>query len=229
MTKPTRKRASKKQKKSTKRIASPAWDCEDSSLPEGSQDPHTPPAAHNASLSQAPSGSSSQQHQDSALQSQQPISDLRQSQNAKGAPWKPWQDRFLASEVDKLRPFLQPAGPLRKAAWNELAKVLLEDSKALGPESMIDRTGEACRSRFARLLDAQKVRQHLVFMRALLTRSDFQQANDTRSLQKTGTDEEVNGFIEVNHYYSAFGTAILTNPNRFSIDHVSATLIAQKL
>ncbi|KIJ48870.1 hypothetical protein M422DRAFT_247235 [Sphaerobolus stellatus SS14] len=100
----------------------------------------------------------------------------RQARNAKNPHWQPWQDRFLAKVVFTYRPFLVDRREVA-AAWDELAQRLLEDSRSQGPRSVIDRTGGACRTRFKRLIRTHKI-------------------NETKSLQKTGTDEEVSDHIK---------------------------------
>ncbi|KAJ6568690.1 hypothetical protein B0H19DRAFT_1349307 [Mycena capillaripes] len=99
-----------------------------------------------------------------------------QSQNARSPPWLAWQDRSLIQEVDRLRPFNAPRGDAAKNAWDTLAVELRKNRNANG--SVINRTGAACRARFQKLVKAHK-------------------ADQTRSLQKTGTDEEVDEHIEL--------------------------------
>ncbi|KIJ40479.1 hypothetical protein M422DRAFT_256740 [Sphaerobolus stellatus SS14] len=94
------------------------------------------------------------------------------TQNAKSPKWLPWQDRFLAREVFAHRPFLAGQHKI-SAAWDTLAAKMKEDS---GDE--IERTGSACRTRFKLLIKHQK-------------------KNETRSLQKTGTNEEIDDHIKV--------------------------------
>ncbi|KIJ47935.1 hypothetical protein M422DRAFT_248517 [Sphaerobolus stellatus SS14] len=60
-------------------------------------------------------------------------------------------------------------------AWEQLADTLRKDSRRTG--TMIERTGPACRQRFKKILQAHK-------------------QNETRSLQKTGTDEEVDEHVQ---------------------------------
>ncbi|KAJ7849026.1 hypothetical protein B0H13DRAFT_2361530 [Mycena leptocephala] len=99
-----------------------------------------------------------------------------QSQNARNPPWLAWQDRSLVQEVYRLRPFNAPRGDAAKNAWDTLAVELLKNSNANG--SAINRTGAACRARFQKLVKGHK-------------------ADQTRSLQKTVTDEEVDEHIEL--------------------------------
>ncbi|KIJ43671.1 hypothetical protein M422DRAFT_252912 [Sphaerobolus stellatus SS14] len=96
-------------------------------------------------------------------------------QNAKSPHWQAWQDRYLAKEVFAERPFL--VGHRGAAsAWDALAAKLLED--IMRDESVIDRTGAACRGRFRRLVKAHN-------------------KDNTRSLQKTGTDEQVDEHVKI--------------------------------
>ncbi|KAJ7602476.1 hypothetical protein B0H17DRAFT_1222775 [Mycena rosella] len=85
----------------------------------------------------------------------------------------PWQDRLLIQEVEKHRPFTAARGDATRDAWAALAVELLKDSAING--TAVDRTGPACLARFQKLL----------------------KAHNTKSLQKTGTDEEVNQHIEL--------------------------------
>ena len=68
----------------------------------------------------------------------------------------PWQDRFLAQEVYKHRPFEAGRGKEREA-WDFMAEELRKDSSKQGPKSVISRNGEACRARMTRLIEAHKV------------------------------------------------------------------------
>lgn len=77
-----------------------------------------------------------------------------------GPRWLPWQDRFLAQETYKHRPFEAGRGK-EGDAWGCLAEELKNDSRKQGAKSMIDRTGEACRARMYRLLAAHRVRVDL--------------------------------------------------------------------
>lgn len=70
--------------------------------------------------------------------------------------WLPWQDRFLAQEVYKLRPFSAGKGK-EGEAWDNLAEDLRKDSERQGQKSLISRTGMACRARMKKLLDVHRV------------------------------------------------------------------------
>ena len=73
--------------------------------------------------------------------------------------WLPWQDRYLAQEVLKHRPFAAGRGN-EGSAWVTLAEELRKDSGRQGLQSVIDRTGEACRARMKLLLQAHQVRHN---------------------------------------------------------------------
>lgn len=74
-----------------------------------------------------------------------------------GSPrWLPWEDRFLAQEVYKHRPFAAGHGK-EGVAWEVLAEELRKDSEKQGPRSTISRTGEACRARMKLLIAAHRV------------------------------------------------------------------------
>ena len=74
----------------------------------------------------------------------------------RGPRWLPWQDRYLAQEVYRHRPFAAGRGK-DGDAWNKLAQELKQDSEKQGPKSVIARTGEACKARMKRILDAHRV------------------------------------------------------------------------
>ncbi|KAK6996171.1 hypothetical protein R3P38DRAFT_2800193 [Favolaschia claudopus] len=100
--------------------------------------------------------------------------DAKQSQKARSPRWLPWEDRYLAQQAEKLRLFAQ-RGDERRKAWDGLAVDLLKASTINGKP--INRTGPACRARLEKLLDAQRREQ-------------------TRSLQLTGTNQEVDDHLE---------------------------------
>ncbi|KDQ23595.1 hypothetical protein PLEOSDRAFT_171138 [Pleurotus ostreatus PC15] len=127
---------------------SPAWDCEQGSLPDDS--------------SQTPEDTTSQ----------------RQSKNARSPRWLPWQDRHLIKEVDNVRPFDEPNTKMVTKAWETLAETLRQHTALEGPQSVIDRTAYACRKRFEKLIQSHK-------------------RDETRSLQSTGTNEEVDAHVEL--------------------------------
>lgn len=85
-----------------------------------------------------------------------------QAKNASSPHWAPWQDRLLAQQAIILQPFLKPPRQI-KAAWEALAETLLEESTKLGPYSIIERSGDSCRSRFDRLVKYQRVRYSVWF------------------------------------------------------------------
>ncbi|KAJ6454240.1 hypothetical protein C8R47DRAFT_1228742 [Mycena vitilis] len=130
----------------------------------------TSPAQSHASPTSEPSNNDDE--------SDDPASPLNstQSHNARSGRWIPWQDRLLIQEVEQHRPFEAERGDPTKDAWASLAVKLLQDSTTNG--TPVDRTGAACLARFQKLLKAHNKDQ-------------------TRSLQKTGTDEEVNQHIEL--------------------------------
>ncbi|KIJ33505.1 hypothetical protein M422DRAFT_264435 [Sphaerobolus stellatus SS14] len=149
------------------RQTSPTWECENGTLPDNDSRPSSPSPTDDVSHE---SGSDSERSEAFAG-SEVENSKIR---NAKSPNWLPWQDRFLVREVFKHRPFLK-SRPEVVSMWNFVARKLKEDSKHDG--SVIDRTGPACRRRFKRLIHAHR-------------------KSETRSLQKTGTNEEVNSHIE---------------------------------
>ncbi|KAF8206637.1 hypothetical protein K438DRAFT_1962971 [Mycena galopus ATCC 62051] len=108
-------------------------------------------------------------------------SDHARSQNAQNASsqrWKPWQDRILVTQIDADRPFLHRKAAERKAAWNATANTVNASLAKSAKNTVVSRTGEACRVRFNLLMKKFK-------------------SDEARSLQKTGTDEEVNEFIQI--------------------------------
>ncbi|KAJ6484797.1 hypothetical protein C8R45DRAFT_1098945 [Mycena sanguinolenta] len=116
-----------------------------------------------------------------------------QAQNARSPPWQPWQDRLLITQVDADRPF-QQLRRSRRSAWDATADSMGSASAQQGPNSYFTRSGEACKARFKFLAKKYKVRQ--TYERQI---SDFYpvKADQARSLQKTGTDEEIDGFMEL--------------------------------
>ncbi|KAK6989009.1 Myb-like domain-containing protein [Favolaschia claudopus] len=102
--------------------------------------------------------------------------DAKQSQKARSPRWLPWEDRYLAQQAEKLRLFAPQRGDERRKAWDGLAVDLLKASTINGKP--INRTGPACRARLEKLLDAQRREQ-------------------TRSLQLTGTNQEVDDHPEL--------------------------------
>ncbi|KIJ31629.1 hypothetical protein M422DRAFT_266657 [Sphaerobolus stellatus SS14] len=148
---------------------SPSWDCETGPLPLN-EDPTESDVVH----AESPKSPSPPCLFDSSESINEVQAVGRQSTNAQSPRWLPWQDRFLASEVLKHKPFQEPRRDTQKA-WKNLADELRKDSRSVGTE--IGRTGSACRARFYKILDGHR-------------------KNETRSLQKTGTDEEVDEHVE---------------------------------
>ncbi|KIO15655.1 hypothetical protein M407DRAFT_207714 [Tulasnella calospora MUT 4182] len=91
--------------------------------------------------------------------------------HGRGRGWLPWQDRLLITEAKALRTFLAPHGS-KSQAWEELAAVLKE--KSLGK---VTRSGPTCKARFSKLIKAHR-------------------ANETRSLQATGKNEEIDEHVQ---------------------------------
>ncbi|KAJ7725538.1 hypothetical protein B0H16DRAFT_1736055 [Mycena metata] len=145
---------------------------EDRESPEKELNPFIP--THSESPSPVPSGVSN--HEDQEDDGTNPALSAVQSQNARSPPWLPWHDRALITEAEKHRPFNAARGDASRNAWETLAVELLKSSTLNG--TPINRTGAACRARFQKLVKAHK-------------------GDETRSLQKTGTDEEVNEHTEV--------------------------------
>ncbi|KIJ38363.1 hypothetical protein M422DRAFT_259023 [Sphaerobolus stellatus SS14] len=148
---------------------SPTWDCEHGSLPASEDSNHG-----NTVQSKFEKSTSPDMDEDSPSSIEQMHTGNRQSKNASSPRWLPWQDRFLASEALNLRPFLKSRQDTREA-WEHLAVTLHVDSKRCGTE--INRTGPACRHRFEKIIDSHR-------------------KEETRSLQKTGTNEEVDEHIQ---------------------------------
>jgi hypothetical protein len=125
-----------------------------------------------------------------------PSPESKQVRNARNPKWAPWQDRFLAAEALKHRPFLEARGAPIQAAWDSLATSMGEDSAREG--TVITRTGSACRARFKVLMDAFDVCGVSLSLFVLLLINGLQK-DEARSLQKTGTNKEVNDHIEVSN------------------------------
>jgi hypothetical protein len=112
--------------------------------------------------------------------------------NTRSPHWMPWQDRYLAQAVDQVRPFLLPLAE-REEGWNRTAEVLLQDSRAVGERSTIDRSGSACKNRFMRMMKDHKVRYGALQLHSHLT---CFQKGETESRMKTGAVEEVSAHIK---------------------------------
>ncbi|KIJ45993.1 hypothetical protein M422DRAFT_250416 [Sphaerobolus stellatus SS14] len=154
------------------RNTSPTWECETGSLPqdtEKSTSPSPSPSPSHSSIATTSPSPPSDSHQVTA-----PLSNSKYVRNAKKPKWSAWQDRFLVQEVFACRPFLASHRDAA-SAWEELAKKILETSKTQG--TAIDRTGAACRTQFKRLVKAHK-------------------SNETRSLQDTGTNEQIDEHVQ---------------------------------
>ncbi|KIJ31727.1 hypothetical protein M422DRAFT_266624 [Sphaerobolus stellatus SS14] len=147
---------------------SPQWECEEGSLPSDSN--------------------SSSEHEQDELSSTRmsPVVqdhlrgvqlEPKQSRNAKSPCWQAWQDQYLASEVLKHCPFLEPQNATQEA-WDRLSDELHTDSKKVGHTSEIRRTGAACHAQFYKILDAHR-------------------KQETFSLQATGTNEQMDEHVQV--------------------------------
>ncbi|KAJ6527936.1 hypothetical protein DFH09DRAFT_1094567 [Mycena vulgaris] len=156
---------------------SPDWDDFD---PNGDSQERGPDPDFQPSVSPSPPPSATTPDPSNGHESEDPLPstgvNTTQSHNARSARWMPWQDRLLIQEVEKHRPFTAARGDATRDAWAALAVELLKDSTMNG--TAVDRTGPACLARFQKLLKAHN-------------------ADQTKSLQKTSTDEEVNQHIEL--------------------------------
>lgn len=146
---------------SATRDESPPWlDIEGSQLP--SEDVSIHSDSHKSSSPEADEDEDSDPSPD--------LSDLApanpQATRARSPRWQSWQDRYLVQAVDQTRPFLLDTSQ-REEGWNETAKVLLRESRAVGPRSIVDRTGAACKNRFTKLMKEHRVR---FFPRLLIIR-----------------------------------------------------------
>ncbi|KAJ6459350.1 hypothetical protein C8R45DRAFT_555909 [Mycena sanguinolenta] len=98
------------------------------------------------------------------------------AQNARSQRWLPWQDRILVAQIDADRPFLRRKAAERTTAWNATANTVNTSIAKSAKNTVALRSGEACWVRFNLLMKKFK-------------------ADEARSLQKTGTYEEVDEFI----------------------------------
>ncbi|KAF7310148.1 Myb-like domain-containing protein [Mycena indigotica] len=146
---------------------SPDWDLDDTEFQPEREQSHSPTPAL---LSEEEPSSD-----DEAPNAGSPSSDSRQARNARGAAWLPYQDRLLVEQVEVLRPFDAGRGAALMAAWDSLSVQLASASRIKGKE--ISKSGNACKARFLKLLKAHR-------------------ADETRSLQKTGTNEEVDEHVQ---------------------------------
>ncbi|KAJ6535496.1 hypothetical protein B0H19DRAFT_1271251 [Mycena capillaripes] len=158
--------------------SSPDWEMDSNgdlpNLADEAQSPFVPSISPSPSIPPVTVISESSDNDEDQLPDQ-PLN-AAQSQNARSARWLAWQDRSLVQAVERHRPFNAARGDATRDAWDSLAVELLRDSTING--TAINRTGPACRARFLKLLKAHN-------------------ADQTRSLQKTGTDEEVDAHIEL--------------------------------
>ncbi|KAF5367532.1 hypothetical protein D9758_003603 [Tetrapyrgos nigripes] len=97
--------------------------------------------------------------------------------NRQSSNWLPWQDRALIQQVNKVRPFEAKGKSGQK--WEEVSHDLLQSQSEDGTKKTpIQRSGESCKRRFNRLIEAH-------------------QRGESESLQKTGTNEEVTGHVQL--------------------------------
>ncbi|KIJ42813.1 hypothetical protein M422DRAFT_253902 [Sphaerobolus stellatus SS14] len=96
---------------------SPSWDCEDGSLPSA----NTSSASPDSSISESIDNPDSEEINHSSTSA--PEESGRQSTDARSPYWQPWEDRFLASEEEKHRPFLASRHDEQKA-WDDLAEAM---------------------------------------------------------------------------------------------------------
>ena len=149
-------------KKAPAWVTSPAWDCQQGSLPKELLPPPPPDitalgSSQDTVNSAPPVGN--EQAPSAAFNSWQ-------SQNAQGQHWLPWQDWFLVQEISNHWPFLPAVGKACKDAWDKLAMATLEDSTQNG--LVINRTGSSCHSWFKHLVDAHKVCCYMSGMNILM-------------------------------------------------------------
>ncbi|THU89561.1 hypothetical protein K435DRAFT_802630 [Dendrothele bispora CBS 962.96] len=156
--------------------SSPGWECEEGDLPE--EDPVQLEGTQEVAEEPGDEGEDLPDNEEhDTLSSDTHPTDTVQSRNARAPKWRPWQDRYLVKMVDQLRPFEANRHEANEA-WDNLAFELLEESTEKDENNPVDRTGTACRSRFFLLVK-------------------FHEAEQTRSKQKTGTDEEVSEHIRL--------------------------------
>ncbi|KAJ7883217.1 hypothetical protein B0H14DRAFT_3433082 [Mycena olivaceomarginata] len=133
----------------------------------------------NASLSEPQGDSDHQDGNPDELSEPEAQADTPSSQvaNARSPRWQSWQDRYLAVAADQTRPFLLTPSE-REDGWNRTAEVLLRDSRAVSPRSIIDRTGSACKNRFMKLMKEHK-------------------KGETASRMKTGAVEQISDHLKL--------------------------------
>jgi hypothetical protein len=126
----------------------PAWECEAGDLPNEPTpiDPSPTPfiETEHSTTPTTPTPSSEP--------ATTPEGTPRQVKNARNARWQPWQDRFLALEAIKHRPFLEARKNATQEAWDRMAEEMCRDSSQKG--TVIDCTGSACRARFKLIIEA---------------------------------------------------------------------------
>jgi hypothetical protein len=136
-----------------------------------------------------------------------------------GAGWQPWQDRALTTAALELRTW-EAAHGSTDAMWNKVSEALNTTSGG-----KIDRSGNACKERFRKVLKAHRVSELLSFSSLLML--IILQNNNTRSLQKTGTNEEVDLQVKVRVIYWHSKRRPLTTLAQ-NLDEISSLLEGQE-
>ncbi|THU89273.1 hypothetical protein K435DRAFT_802860 [Dendrothele bispora CBS 962.96] len=103
--------------------------------------------------------------------------DPTRAENRRKHNWKAWEDRFFVKELLVARPFTAKRGKASTAAWQSFSEQVLLESSTKGSQTPIDRSADSCKSRF------------LILMKRF-------HSDQARSMQKTGTDEEIDEFIK---------------------------------
>lgn len=132
---------------------SPDWDLDSQgNLPNitGTQSPSPVPSATHSPTPNFEPGDDPESGSESLQEYSQA------SRNARRPRWLPWQDRYLALTVEKIRPFEAGRGDLTRETWGRVSVEILEWSRT-NDSAEVNRTGEACRGHFEMLLRKHKV------------------------------------------------------------------------
>ncbi|KAJ8094464.1 hypothetical protein PM082_010898 [Marasmius tenuissimus] len=161
-----------KQQDDQERPTSPPWDCASGGLP--SPDPE-PNVNDTASRDASPARQVNEDEDPvDGIHHECDNEDTQGSVNRRNMNWLAWQDRMLAVELLDAHPFEAARGT---GAWDKFAERLYQTSISTGSRTPIRHTGASCRTRFLRLME-----KHV--------------ADQMRSMQKTGTNEEIDEHVK---------------------------------
>lgn len=107
---------------------------------------------------------------DDSEHSSQPSDTSEASQTSRGSHWQPWQDRLLVAEAHHVRPWEKLRDADSILAWEDVASGICQASLETPFQVELVRSGEACKARLQRLIQAHKVRRKLTVSPIRLTK-----------------------------------------------------------